>query len=738
MIMLALPCGATAADIMEKRNLVPLVVDPIPNYNSVLPAAPLARFDSMEALTSTFTINYLPAGADPYGVGDNCTAWPAAAQTAFEFAVNIWASRLVSTVPITIDACWADNLAAGILGHGGSLSSYRNFTNAPAADTWYSVALANALAGSKLNTGGKDIYIAYSSTFNWYYGTDGLTPVSQMDFMSVVAHEMAHGLGFAGAMTISGGSGSWGSFPIIYDRFNVDGAGQSLINTAVYPNPSALLGTALTSNNVWFTGANAKSANGGTNVKLYAPTTWAQGSSYSHLDYTTFTATSNALMVYALSYGRAIHDPGVVTMGLLQDLGWTTASSPVNGICGSANTQAFSVAPAANLCSLGNPSALIGIGPWFWSCAGLNGGSSANCMAYSTSQQSSVSSFPQNFDSVTAPVWPEGWLSTIVSGSGVFWRTNAGTVHPFGVAAHSPVNLVYFNSYDAVAGASAILASPVFSLAGKVGGKVDLWMYHDTGYNNADRIDVYVNTASNLTGASLLGSANRNDGRSGWFLHTFSIPPTFNGVTNYLIINGVSAHGNDIHLDDINVYAFTSLYPLAYTFSGTGYGSVNSAPSGISCTGTTGSACAVTNFAGGATVALSASANASSALNSTFSSWSGACSGTGGCSVIMNNPFSVTGTFARDRLVKNAQTSVVHGTILEALGLAITGQTIQVRDNGSLTPFADALTIDKSIVLKGGYDADFTTNAGYTTTSGKITVTGANGVLKVHKINIRQ
>ena len=40
--------------------------------------------------------------------------------------------------------------------------------------------------------------------------------------MSVVLHELGHGLGFAGSMDVDGALGSWGlgtAFPIIYDRF---------------------------------------------------------------------------------------------------------------------------------------------------------------------------------------------------------------------------------------------------------------------------------------------------------------------------------------------------------------------------------------------------------------------------------------------------------------------------------------------------------------------------------------
>lgn len=56
------------------------------------------------------------------------------------------------------------------------------------------------------------------------------------------------------------------------------------------------------------------------------------------------------------------------------------ATGPVNGACGSANGQALSSAPSeAGLCSAGTASQVQGAGPWTWTCAGVNGGTTASC-----------------------------------------------------------------------------------------------------------------------------------------------------------------------------------------------------------------------------------------------------------------------------------------------------------------------------------------------------------------------
>ena len=58
-----------------------------------------------------------------------------------------------------------------------------------------------------------------------------------------------------------------------------------------------------------------------------------------------------------------------------------TPIAPVNGACGSSNGIAVSSAPTTALCSTGTASAVGGSGPWSWSCAGSNGGSTAQCSA---------------------------------------------------------------------------------------------------------------------------------------------------------------------------------------------------------------------------------------------------------------------------------------------------------------------------------------------------------------------
>ena len=293
------------------------------------------------AIQSNITVNYTGFS------GTNGTA----ARSAFQAAVDLWRTQVASTVPIVIDAEFLDICAAngmpqncGLLGTAGS-SALRDAPENPIPGTWYPFPLLNKIAGIDVGVkyfqnqpGLSNIGAEFDSVrSNWYFGTDGNTPSGTVDFMSVVLHEIGHGLGFSGAASVSGGNGTIGSggFPYIYDRSVVDKDGVSLVNG--YTNGSAALGTALTSGGnagsqtagTFWSGANAKSANGEVAPKLYAPSSFLQGSSHSHLDDVKYPAGNiNSLMTPSLGQAESIHTPGPIALGMFADMGWGANTGP--------------------------------------------------------------------------------------------------------------------------------------------------------------------------------------------------------------------------------------------------------------------------------------------------------------------------------------------------------------------------------------------------------------------------
>jgi PKD repeat protein len=311
------------------------------------PAVFLQRLSGSEqAATATIAVNY------------NGDGWTAEAQTAFEYAADIWETLITSPVPIVVDAQFGP-MDPGVLGGAGPTMIWGNFTNAPQANTWYPVATANKLANTDLNPGLADINATFSSSYSdWHFGTGNSTPTNKISFVSVVLHELGHGLGFIGSMRVDDGVGQpecqgpagrgcygYDGYPMIYDRYTENGVGTLLLN---FSNNSTELGSQLTSNNIYFDSSGGNFANGGIRVPIFAPSTWSPGSSYSHLG-EGFNSTAHALMTFSISKGETIHNPGSVTLCMFAEMGWTVGQS-----CG---TTAISGLAASNdgPTVLGNP-----------------------------------------------------------------------------------------------------------------------------------------------------------------------------------------------------------------------------------------------------------------------------------------------------------------------------------------------------------------------------------------------
>lgn len=308
------------------------------------PATQWANYYAGSSPTPTKTgqsSSWKNASTTPTAFVVNYTNFPEAAKVAFDQAVSIWSTRYPSSVPITINASWA-NLGAGVLGSASPGSFFSDFSGAPDNTLWYPSALANALAGRDLDPANPEIEAKFSSNGAWYLGTDGNTPRGRYDFETAVLHELGHGLGFLASDSYNSSTGIGVlDQPTPFDAFLRIPDDRRLSDL---PSPSRELGSALTSQLTW-SGANAIAANGGVRPVLYTPKRYEEGSSVSHLDEATYPAGDpNTLMTPVLSDGESMHDPGPIVVGIFADLRTKPPAGPITSL------------PSAPL----NPMALVG------------------------------------------------------------------------------------------------------------------------------------------------------------------------------------------------------------------------------------------------------------------------------------------------------------------------------------------------------------------------------------------
>jgi len=243
---------------------------------------------------------------------------PSLARPAVQAAVDIWSENFASTVPINVNVKWGSSSSYGVLASASAKNNFSNFNGAPDKTLYYASALANALAGRDLDPTSPEIEISITSNAPWYYGTDGNCPARSFDLVSVILHEMGHGLGFVSGNYYEPFSG-FGRVdqPTPFDAYAQLPDGRRL---ADMPSPSLEAGKAMTSGLVW-SGENAVKANNGIKPKLYTPSTYEPGSSISHLDEATFSQSAdNAVMTPNLDSGEVFHLPGPLVLAMFEDM----------------------------------------------------------------------------------------------------------------------------------------------------------------------------------------------------------------------------------------------------------------------------------------------------------------------------------------------------------------------------------------------------------------------------------
>ncbi len=267
--------------------------------------------------------------------GNTGTTLGAQRLNVLQAAADAWGAMLQSSQPIRVSVQFLDLFCTptqAVLGSAGARTYVADFPNAPALNTLYPIALANAIASQDLDPGNSDIIVqinlnlgtasCFSGT-EWYLGLDGMAG-SNVDLYSTMLHELAHDLGIGTTVDLSTGA-TFSTFDDAYIQSLEDHSlGQN------WPNLSnAQRVTSATDNgDLHWTGSNVANLSGqltqgadGDHVLMYAPSSLSLGSSVTHFD---TTLTPDDLME---PFHVPAQTPSLLSVGLLADLGWTVTDS---------------------------------------------------------------------------------------------------------------------------------------------------------------------------------------------------------------------------------------------------------------------------------------------------------------------------------------------------------------------------------------------------------------------------
>jgi hypothetical protein len=236
---------------------------------------------------------------------------------ALEFAVRKWAATLQGPVPVVIKARFTD-MGEGVLGScgpAGYLISEPGDLMFNRINTGYVSALGNQRINYDFDPSGHDINVQFSNQFipKFYFGTDGFGSSLLYDFVTIVLHELAHGLGFIDGLE-SDGEFFYTDTPFVFDHYlYYNGAG---IVSGTVSNRLA----AITSGALYWDGVKAKTANEGARIKMYAPSSFESGSSVAHFDPSVSFTT-----LMKPRYERVIHTIDPCLEGAMEDMEWQLA-----------------------------------------------------------------------------------------------------------------------------------------------------------------------------------------------------------------------------------------------------------------------------------------------------------------------------------------------------------------------------------------------------------------------------
>jgi hypothetical protein len=306
----------------------PIINEPIPDSSSNTRKIPpnylnemKTLYETAKPLASSFTVS------SKYFVIKFIETPPSNVIEVINAAINIWSEVINTRVPINISVSYR-SLGPSTLGNAGPSFLYANFANAPLSGIFYPIATAESLAGFNLNGDQPDINVNINSDFSNFYIGLGVPSSNQYDLLSVLLHEIGHGLGIIGGIT-QGSNANTATYSVkhVFD-YNLCDSNSKFVFSSPYLQETTSLYNLITSSNLFFSGKTTL-YNLGKNTPLNAPSNYSSGSSVYHVNpYVFRVGDINSFMVPALAAGEINRTISPVIKSLLNDAGWNLGVTP--------------------------------------------------------------------------------------------------------------------------------------------------------------------------------------------------------------------------------------------------------------------------------------------------------------------------------------------------------------------------------------------------------------------------
>lgn len=168
-----------------------------------------------------------------------------------------------------------------------------------------------------------------------------------------------------------------------------------------------------------------------------------------------------------------------------------------------------------------------------------------------------VSTFPylQDFEGTLTD-----WLVQPIIGANNWSIRTGGLVNPT-LAAHSGTKIAFWNSYSYAAGNTSRLYAPCMDFSGMTNPTVQFYISQDAQYStSADRVRIIVSLDKGVTWTTVDSVARYNAALTSaqWTKYRACLSSTANQPSVMIAIEAVSGNGNNIGMDDFQVYDFVT------------------------------------------------------------------------------------------------------------------------------------------------------------------------------------